>query len=53
MIIGLFQINDKDKKSHFFEKIFLLVDIKMDVALKMLFFTLSNVEVNFNNRELR
>lgn len=39
MVIGLFQIDNKDKKSSFFEKTFLLVNISMDIAFRMLFFT--------------
>lgn len=46
-------MDDKEKKSHFFERICLLVDISMDIAFKMLFFTLSNVEVKFNNWNLK
>lgn len=53
MVIVLFEINDKDKKTRFFEKTFLLADISIDVAFKVLFLSLTNVEVNFNNRQLR
>lgn len=52
MIIPLFQINDKDKKYHFFEKIFLLVEISIDVTFRVSFLILSNVEINFNNQKL-
>lgn len=47
MIIS-FQVDDKNRKSRFFEEIFLLCDISIDIAFGILFLTLSNVEVNFN-----
>lgn len=53
MIIALFQIDDKDINFSFFEKTFLLIDMSREVALRILFPILSNVEVNFNNRELK
>ena len=34
---------------YFFEKSFLLTDISLDVALKITFHILSNVEIDFNN----
>lgn len=36
----------------FFEEIFLLANISIDVTLKIFFFTLSNIKINFNNQEL-
>lgn len=53
IVITSFLVEDKDKKFCFFEKIFLLADISMDVALGMLFLNLSNVEVNFVNWKLK
>lgn len=52
IIIALFKIDDKDKKSHFFEKTFLLTNIGINIAFKMLFLILNNVELNFNDRQL-
>lgn len=49
MVIALFQVDNKDEKSCFFEEIFLLAEISIDVAFRMFFLTLSNVQVNFNN----
>ena len=40
-------MEDKEKRLCFFEEIFLLADINMDIALSILFFTLNNVEINF------
>lgn len=45
-------IKNKDKKSWFFEKKFLLANFNIDIALKMFFFTLKNVVVNFVNQNL-
>lgn len=52
MIIALFFVDDKDIKIRFFEKIFLLADITINDVFVMLFFTLNNIEVKFNKREL-
>lgn len=37
IIIALFQIDEKDRKSSFFELIFLLTNISINIALKMFF----------------
>ena len=47
MVIAFLLVENKEEKSHFFKKTFLLVDISMDITMGMLFFTLNNVEVNF------
>lgn len=49
MVIASFQINDKDRKSCFFEETLLLADININIAFRMLFLILSNVEVSFND----
>lgn len=49
MVIAFFLIEDKDERSRFFEKIFPLADIGLDVVLGMLFLTWSNVKVQFTN----
>lgn len=49
IVITCFLINDKDEKSCFFEETFLLADISMNITFEMLFLTLNNAEVNFNN----
>lgn len=53
MVIISFFIDGKDRKSHFFEETFLLVDFSMEVICKILFLTLSNVQIDFNDWELR
>lgn len=52
MPIAIFQMRDMVGRSQYFEKIFLLADIDISVALDMLFFILSNVEINFLDYEL-
>lgn len=49
IVIVLFGIDDKDKKSSFLKKTLLLVNIKMDDVFKMYFLTLSNIKIIFNN----
>lgn len=53
MVIALFQIDDKDGKSSFFEPTFLPAEIGIDVTLKIAILMLSNVKLFFNNREFR
>lgn len=50
--MALFQVDNKDGISCFSEKTFIWVDINIDVDSNI-FLTLSNVEVNFNDCELR
>lgn len=53
MVITSYLVDEKDKKSRFFKKTFLLADVSMNVALGILFFTLNNIKIHFNNRELK
>lgn len=43
----MFEIKNKEKKSRSFKKSFLLTNLNINIVLKMLFLTLSNVKVNF------
>lgn len=52
IVIAVFSINDKGKKSQFFKKAFFLADIIIDIVLEIPFFTLSNSEINFLKWEL-
>ena len=52
MVITAFQVINKLGRSWFFQETFLLADIKMEVVLGMLFFTLSNADVQFAEKEL-
>lgn len=49
IVITICLINDKNKKSRFFEKLFLLTDISIDITFGIFFFTLNNTQINFNN----
>lgn len=40
-------MQDKEERSCFFEKTFLLTDINMVIVLRMSFLTLSNIKINF------
>lgn len=53
MIIVFFLVENNNRRFCFFEENFMLVDISMDVAHRILFLTLSNVEINFTDRELK
>ena len=53
MVIADFQGEDKAIRFRFFEKIFLITNIKFEVILKMLFLKISNVEILFGKKHLR
>ena len=52
MVVAAFLIIDHANKVRFFEKIFLVANVSSDVVLKMPFFTLSSIDINFPKREL-
>ena len=52
MVIATFQGVDKLGRSWFFQETFLLADISMKVVLGMLFFTFSNVDIQFAEKKL-
>ena len=47
IIIASLSKKNKEEKSCIFEKMFLLANISMNIALKISFLTLSNIEINF------
>ncbi len=47
MVVSTFLVLDKDDKERFFEKSFLLADVKLDIVLMMLFLTISNADIDF------
>ena len=47
MIVSTFSVSDKDDGERFFEKNFLLADVKPDIVLQMLFLTISNANIDF------
>ena len=52
MILTLFLMEDKEKRSCFLMETFLLANINIDITLKMFFLTLSNVEIDFVSQHL-
>ncbi len=53
MVVSNFSELDKDGRERFFEKSFLLADVKLDIVLGMPFLTMSNANVNFQARDLQ
>ena len=47
MVISTFFISDKDSRERFFEKSFLLANVKPEIVLGMPFLTMSNADVDF------
>ena len=47
MVVFTFFVLDKNNKKRFFEESFLLADVKSNIMIKMLFFTMSNANINF------
>lgn len=45
IVLVSFQVEDKLKKTRFFEKIFLLANINMELILEVLFLILSNANI--------
>lgn len=48
-IIASFLVDNKDGKSRFFEEIFLLAEVSIDIVFKISYLILSNVQIYFNN----
>ena len=53
MIISTFFKLDKNSKERFFEKIFLLANIKPDIVFKILFLIVNNANIDFQARNLQ
>ncbi len=53
MIVSTFSVSDKDGKERFFEKSFILVDVKPNIVLGMFFLTMSNADIDFQSRNLQ
>ena len=52
MVIATFQVINKLGRTRFFQKTFLLADTTIEVVLGMPFLTLSNVNIQFAEKEL-
>ncbi len=53
MVVSTFSVSDKDGRERFFKENFLLADVKLDVVLRILFLTISNVDVDIQARDLQ
>ncbi len=53
MVISIFSMLDKNGREKFFEKNFLLANIKPDIVIGILFLFLSNADINFQARDLQ
>ena len=47
MVVSIFSVLDKDDRERFFEKSFLLADVKPELVLEMFFLTTNNVDIDF------
>ena len=52
MVIADFQVEDKGGRPRFFQKTFLVADIKFEVILGMFFLKISNADVAFDEKTL-
>ena len=52
MVITNFQVKDKINKPRFFQKIFLVADIKFELILRMSFLKISNADILFDEKIL-
>ena len=52
MVFFTFSILDKDNREKFFEKSFLLANIKLNVVLEILFLIISNIDIHFQAQDL-
>ncbi len=47
MVVSTFSMSNKDGRERFFEKNFLLTDVKPNIVLRMAFQTMSNADIDF------
>ena len=53
IVVTAFSVTDKANWVRFFEEIFLMANVSPEVVLGMLFFILSDTDIDFSGRELR
>lgn len=53
ILVFIFSILDKESRERFFEKSFLLTDIKLDIVLGISFLAISNTNIDFQARNLQ
>ncbi len=47
IIVSIFFVLNKNNRDSFFDKSFLLVNVKLDIILEILFLNISNADINF------
>ena len=47
MIVSIFSMSDKNNRERFFEKNFLLANVKLDIVLEILFLIMTNTNIDF------
>ena len=47
MVVSTFSVSNKDSRERFFEKSFLLADVKPEIILGIPFLNMSNADVDF------
>ncbi len=47
MVVSTFSVSDKNSRERFFKESFLLANVKSDIVFRMLFLTMSNVDIDF------
>ena len=52
MVIAAFSMTDKANEVWFFEETFLVPNVSLEIVLKMLFLTLSGIDIDFLGWEL-
>ncbi len=53
MVVSTFSVTNKDGRERFFEESFLLADVSPDIVLGMPFLIMSNVDIDFQARNLQ
>ena len=53
IVVSIFSVSDQDSRKRFFQKSFLLADVKPKIVLAMPFLIISNVDVNFQAQDLQ
>ncbi len=53
IVVSTFSVLDKDGRMRFFEKSFLLTNIKSDMVFEISFLTMSNADVDFKTWDLQ
>lgn len=52
MVLATFQLEEKQERMRFFQKIFLIANIAIEIILEMFFLIFSKIEINFVDQKL-